>query len=88
MKKHLHKISRSQVVLMDRWQIEITDVEGEQKDATPYQIINNYFSIGVDASIAHRFHTERQSDLSKFNDRLKNKLRYLQYNYTCIRYCI
>ena len=47
--KLLHKISRSQVVMMDRWQIEFSSTEEteEKGDPIPYNIINNYFSIGV-----------------------------------------
>lgn len=47
--KILHKVSNSSVVLMDRWEIEFSAPENsqEQGDPIPYNIINNYFSIGV-----------------------------------------
>eukprot|EP00053_Salpingoeca_punica_P024199 m.12543 g.12543 ORF g.12543 m.12543 type:complete len:751 (-) comp6399_c0_seq1:575-2827(-) len=82
--KWLHQISVSQIVEMDRWKLSFTVDESAAKpddktDPVPLTIMNNYYSIGVDASIALRFHHERETNPHRFRSRAKNKIFYAQY---------
>ncbi|CAH0550735.1 unnamed protein product [Brassicogethes aeneus] len=83
--KLLHKVARASTVQLDRWLIELSDTSLPDPDQKitdtriPYNIINNYFSIGVDAAICVKFHLEREKNPEKFNSRMKNKLWYFEY---------
>lgn len=65
--KILCNISDGEVVYLDRWRVNVeknTECEPTEdgKDKLPLNVVNNYFSFGVDAHIALEFHEARGKD--------------------------
>ncbi|KAF4525636.1 hypothetical protein B566_EDAN001236 [Ephemera danica] len=81
--KILQNIADGEIILLDRWELKVekntaAEPNEEGKDNLPLNVVNNYFSLGVDAHIALEFHEAREAHPERFNSRLRNKMFYGQ----------
>ncbi|XP_021928119.1 eye-specific diacylglycerol kinase [Zootermopsis nevadensis] len=81
--KILSNIGESDIVQLDRWELKVeknpdAEANEEGKENLPLNVVNNYFSLGVDAHIALEFHEAREAHPERFNSRLRNKMFYGQ----------
>lgn len=60
----LKDIEGGSVVQMDRWSVQVTLEDSKERgDPVPYEIINNYFSIGVVRHIQYSIHLKSSNTL-------------------------
>lgn len=88
LRKVLLDVAKAEVVELDRWSLKVTRLpysepessikEGSERpvDALPLKVLNNYFSVGIDADIALQFHRARNSNPGNFTSRTRNLIFY------------
>lgn len=72
---YLSRVAFAPVMKLDRWRITV-----EYHTGSPEVLyVNNYFSIGMSAKLAFKFHEARQKNPERFKSRTKNKVLYIAH---------
>ena len=80
----LQRCLSAEPVLLDRWQLNF-ELSSTNPTSTESRQVFNYFSLGLDARIASRFHHARQSNPGMFFAQCVNKLWYGCF--ACRQFC-
>ena len=72
----LSMINRANIVRLDRWQLSLTPLTEQtfKPIKTSVYVMNNYFSLGVDAKVAKEFHDLREGVPDLCSTRFGNKV--------------
>ncbi|CBY38495.1 unnamed protein product [Oikopleura dioica] len=63
--KILKSVENGKITALDRW-----NIDASEETNLPLKVLNNYFTVGVDAEACLKFHSEREQNPDKFNSRL------------------
>ncbi|GFY70274.1 diacylglycerol kinase theta [Trichonephila inaurata madagascariensis] len=83
----LKDVIEAEEIRLDRWTVvfHVDEKEetpggnpGSSQDNTAIFVMNNYFGIGIDASLCLDFHNAREENPNKFNSRFHNKGVYVK----------
>eukprot|EP00727_Mastigamoeba_balamuthi_P009712 m51a1_g5363 putative diacylglycerol kinase gamma (476) ;mRNA; f:504635-506971 len=79
LRRVLAAVARAAPERIDLWRLaeRREGSEGGEQQEQQRCLFSNYFSVGIDASVALRFHRKRERDKEAFDNRVGNKVAYV-----------